>query len=306
LARTHNRISSRIWTGRTARELRAQPSYVRTFQFWLLTNESAIVEPYGLYHVDLDLAVLQIAGGVLRSDLDAAMEILEACDFCEYDHESTYVWIREMAAQQVLENYQPLKERDWRIRAAQKFYDGLPDVQQLGPFFDHYQDLLHLQNRRECSRERGSRGSRAIRPLQAPNPTPTSRSSTPDLLDGTDLPVPDGSGSTALVLRNAQVDATREQFDEWWKLYPVKTGKGKAWAAWLKHKPPFAKAMDTTRAYIDSEEWAPKGDGKKAIPYPATWLNAGSWDDEPTPRGSGRVNELGRKNAAMVDRVRDF
>lgn len=301
MARTHNRISSRLWTGRTGRELRAQPTYVRTFQVWLMTNESAIVEPYGLYHVDLDMAKLQIAGGVSLTDLEAALEILESCDFCEFDHDSTYVWIREMAAQQVLENYQPLKDRDWRIRAAQKFYDGLPDVQQLGPFFDHYQDLLRLQNRRECSRGRGSRGSRAMRPLQAPNPTPTSRSL--DLLDQEDQPVQNG---TAMVLRDAQVDATRAAFETWWKLYPLHTGKGKAWTAWLKHKPPVAKLMDTTRAYIDSEEWRPREDGRAPIPYPATFLNGEMWDDEPTPRGSNNRQALGAKNAAMVDRLKDF
>jgi hypothetical protein len=102
----------------------------------------------------------------------------------------------------------------------------------------------------------------------------------------------------------AQADMARVQFEEWWRLYPVRTGKGKAWQSWLKHKPPFSKLMDTTRAYLDSEQWAPKSDGRAAIPYPATFLNHEQWDDEPTPR-SGRV-VLGEKNRDMVDRTKGF
>lgn len=102
----------------------------------------------------------------------------------------------------------------------------------------------------------------------------------------------------------AQLDASRKQFEEWWVLYPIKTGKGKAWTAWLKHKPPFAKLMDTTRAYLDSEQWAPKADGTAAIHYPATFLNNEMWEDTPTPRSGRQV--LGAKNRDMVDRTKGF
>lgn len=305
MARTHNRISSRVWTGRTARVLRLHPPYVRVFQFWLMTNESTIVEPYGLYHVDFDVAVLQIGGNVTRADLEAAMETLEGTDFCEFDHESEWVWIREMAAHQVLENYQPLKERDWRVRSAQKFYEGLPDIEQLGPFYEHYADLLRLENKRTCTR--GVRGPRGPRGLEAPNPTPNptpTRSLDPE--DQEDLLGPANGSSTALVRPGAQQQLQREQFEAWWSVYPVKTGKGKAWLAWQKHQPPAAKAIDTTRAYCESVEWAPKSDGKRAIPYPTTWLNAGSWDDEPTPLARAVVPQLGNRNQAMVDRTKDF
>lgn len=94
----------------------------------------------------------------------------------------------------------------------------------------------------------------------------------------------------------------QQQFDTWWDLYPVKTAKAKARQAWSKHRPPFAKIMDTTRAYLESQEWAMRNDGRRPIPYPATFLNAGMWDDSPTSKG----RELAPSTAAMVDRTIDF
>lgn len=310
MGRTHNRVSSRIWTGRTARELRAYPLVVRTLQHWLTENESAVVEPYGLYPLQLDLAVLQIGAKlVTREQLEEALGILERLDYCEYDEESEWIWIRELAAHQVLESYQPLKEKDWRIRAAQKFYDGLPAIPQLGPFWDHYVDLLRLTGRRD------GQARKRVRPLEgastgaseAPNPTSPDLSGTypqGDLLEDDDRAEP--REARALVVRQpAQLDATLAAFESWWELYPVKTGKGNAREAWLKKKPPVAQIMDTTRAYLESVEWAPKSDGRPAIPYPTTFLNARSWEDTPTPL-SGRNGGLGTKNAAMVARTAGF
>lgn len=313
MARTHNRVSSRIWTGRTARELRAYPLHVRLLQHWLMENESAVVEPYGLFHLQLDLAVLQIGAGITREHLENALGILERLEFCDYDPDSEWVWIREQAAHQVLEAYQPLKERDWRIRAAQKFYDSLPSITQLGAFFDHYVDLLRLTGRRDSKARRGARPSRPLEGAsggasEGASEAPKSTLSTSPVRTQTDLLEEEGDGSTALVLaaprQPAQLEATMDAFEAWWELYPLKTGKGKARAAWLKHKPPVARLMDTTRAYLDSVQWAPKSDGGRAIPYPTTFLNNSMWEDTPTPM-SGR-DVLGSKNAAMVARTAGF
>lgn len=311
MGRTHNRVSSRIWTGRTARELRAYPLVVRTLQHWLTENESAVVEPYGLYQLQLDLAVLQIGAQLVsREQLEQALGILEQLEYCQYDDDSEWIWIRELAANQVLESYQPLKDKDWRIRAAQKFYDGLPDIPQLGPFFDHYVDLLRLTGRRDGQARKKARPLKGAStgaseaPVQAPkSPYPLGTYPQGDLLEeeGTEP-----REALALVPRQpAQLDATMAAFYAWWEMYPVKVGKGKARDTWLKLKPPVAQIMDTTRAYLDSVEWAPKSDGRAAIPYPTTFLNARSWEDTPTPL-SGRGGGLGTKNAAMLARTAGF
>lgn len=68
-------------------------------------------------------------------------------------------------------------------------------------------------------------------------------------------------------------------FEQWWQRYPRKTGKigaGKAYRAALKHTTPDAllAALEAQRdGLLDREE--------RFRPHPATWLNRGSWADEP-------------------------
>jgi hypothetical protein len=70
-----------------------------------------------------------------------------------------------------------------------------------------------------------------------------------------------------------------EGFDEFWALYPRKTGKAAATTAWRKLHPPQSRVLETISWQIESDEWI-KECGKY-IPHPATWLNQGRWDDEP-------------------------
>ena len=52
--------------------------------------------------------------------------------------------------------------------------------------------------------------------------------------------------------------------------------------AWKKIRPTeelFGKIMDALNAIKDSAQW--RRDGGKFIPYPATWLNGGRWEDDP-------------------------
>jgi len=66
------------------------------------------------------------------------------------------------------------------------------------------------------------------------------------------------------------------KFEEFWSKYPKKVAKGKAIAAWRKQK------CDTIATRVlESLEWheALKRD-REYIPYPASWLNARSWEDD--------------------------
>lgn len=71
-----------------------------------------------------------------------------------------------------------------------------------------------------------------------------------------------------------------ERFDEFWKAYPRKTGKGSARKAWKKISPSqelFEKIMTALETVKKSKQW--KKDGGDFIPYPTTWLNQERWDD---------------------------
>ena len=77
--------------------------------------------------------------------------------------------------------------------------------------------------------------------------------------------------------------STDHQFDQFWEAYPKRVGKIKARAAWAKAikagVPPESIIAAATQYAIDQKD---KDYEFKA--YPATWLNAGRWDDERPPR----------------------
>lgn len=70
-------------------------------------------------------------------------------------------------------------------------------------------------------------------------------------------------------------------FDSFWKIYPRKIGKLAALKAWKKIKPSpdmVEAIMKAIEEQAVCEQWSK--DNGQFIPYPATWLNQGRWEDE--------------------------
>ena len=70
-------------------------------------------------------------------------------------------------------------------------------------------------------------------------------------------------------------------FDEFWKTYPKKVGKGAALNAFKKLKVTdefLNRMLSAVESQRKTEQW--RKDGGQFIPHPATWLNQGRWDDE--------------------------
>ena len=70
-------------------------------------------------------------------------------------------------------------------------------------------------------------------------------------------------------------------FEEFWKCYPKKKGKGYAKKAWLKIKPDdtlIQRMIYKVGLLKGTDQW--QKDGGKYIPHPSTWLNGEEWDDE--------------------------
>jgi hypothetical protein len=77
-----------------------------------------------------------------------------------------------------------------------------------------------------------------------------------------------------------------EDFLRFWEAYPRKTGKREALRRWLALKkdgalPDLTTLLGALKWQKEQESW--RKDGGQFIPHPATWLNAGRWDDEPPP-----------------------
>ena len=78
-------------------------------------------------------------------------------------------------------------------------------------------------------------------------------------------------------------------FAEFWNAYPRKKSKATAIKAWKKINP-NPETIDTImhglRLALASDDW--RRDSGRFIPYPASWLNAQGWQDEPTAQPEKR------------------
>lgn len=89
-------------------------------------------------------------------------------------------------------------------------------------------------------------------------------------------------GSTKQANKVAALEIEIENaFNTFWSIYPRKTAKQDARRAWDKIPDVLTKVQKIVAAVEqqkNSDQW--KKDGGQFIPYPATWLNRGSWEDE--------------------------
>jgi len=92
--------------------------------------------------------------------------------------------------------------------------------------------------------------------------------------------------------------ATDAAFDEFWALYPRKVAKGnarKAFAAAVAAGADPAAIIGGLRVNLQQmTDRIASGDGRY-IKHPATWLNAGCWEDAPEEQGGGKLTTLHRQ-----------
>ena len=77
---------------------------------------------------------------------------------------------------------------------------------------------------------------------------------------------------------NKDLSSKPDEFDQWYSKYPKKEAKEAARKAFVKARKTvdMQTLMDGVERYVSSV----KGKDKQYIALPATWLNAGRWDDE--------------------------
>lgn len=66
-------------------------------------------------------------------------------------------------------------------------------------------------------------------------------------------------------------------FEMFWRVYPRKVGKHAALKAWLR----AVRQGADPGVIADAAARYPWPSDARYIPYPATWLNRGSWEDDP-------------------------
>jgi uncharacterized protein YdaU (DUF1376 family) len=97
------------------------------------------------------------------------------------------------------------------------------------------------------------------------------------------------------------------RFARFWASYPNKKGKDDAKKAWDKRHP-SETLTDLIVAAVEQQKTWPEWtkEGGRFIPHPATWLNRGSWEDEPS-RQTTAVSDTTQANlrarASLLARV---
>lgn len=81
-------------------------------------------------------------------------------------------------------------------------------------------------------------------------------------------------------------------FDEFWREYPKKVGKGAARKAWGKIRGiPKADIIEALKSQVNQEQW--QKENGRFIPNPATWINQERWEDD--VGGSNDLSVLAKK-----------
>lgn len=96
-------------------------------------------------------------------------------------------------------------------------------------------------------------------------------------------------------------------FTEWWPHYPKKVKKldaEKAYKAALKRGVTPKELLDGLQR--QKAAWKAKGTEPQYIPYPATWLRAGSWEDELYPPSPGQATPAINPNTGQEATKEDF
>lgn len=94
-----------------------------------------------------------------------------------------------------------------------------------------------------------------------------------------------------------------DDFIKFWKAYPRKNGKIKAWDNWesamlSKVLPPIDVILKAISEQRTSRQWS-RDDGQ-FIPHPSTWLHQGRWDDEATEDNSTDLSWIRPKRETDV------
>lgn len=98
-------------------------------------------------------------------------------------------------------------------------------------------------------------------------------------------PYPMDTSVTVLYREDSNTSSTSSQsskdnnFEIFWKAYPKKKNKETARRAFMKLRGVNLQTLlDAIDRQKNTKDWTK--DGGQYIPYPATWLNAGAWQDE--------------------------
>lgn len=253
-------VNSRFWTGETGPQLAVMGADELTLAFYLMTCPSA--NGIGIYHLPLVL----MAKHLKWPDSRVKKGLARVCStgFASYDEAFQHVYVPTMAKHQIGER---LAVQDLRVKGV---HNSLRHFRE-SPFFDafvaRYLTDFHLQA------------------FVAPSEAPSDANHTINQ-----------SCNQAIKQSPQPQRGIEGDFEAWWKVYPRKVGKAEAAKAFpralakiaAERNDAFEWLLEITRDFAES----PAGQAGKYTPHPATWLNAGRYDDDEAEWYRGKNNLL--------------
>ena len=257
--RDYGKVSPSFWNGETGRLLRKAGSEAQLIALYLLTCQSAHMT--GLFYLPLP-TLCHETGLSMKGAIKALARVSEV-NFAHYDTASEMVWVPEMAHYQVGES---LLEKDNRHKGILKYLENYRKSKYYMEFYNRYQGPFNLPN---------------PSPLQAPcKGRVRTRAEQEQEQEQEQKQKKEQKKETAASRLSVS------GFDNWWKIYPKKSGKEaarKAYVATLKRLGMAGWKRDATEAMLLTSVTAYAASPKAKSTYcwnPATWLNGGHYEDD--------------------------
>lgn len=132
------KVSPQIWINDRGKELKRLGIQAQILAYYLSTNPHSNM--IGIYY--LPIAFIAHETGMKLEDVIHTLSQLESINYCSYDESTDYIWVHDMAFDQMGKK---LKPKDKRVIAINDFFFGLPNLPFLDKFFEKYADAFHIK-----------------------------------------------------------------------------------------------------------------------------------------------------------------
>lgn len=135
--REFNKVSAKYWMTSVVKKIKRLGTDVMYLSIYLQTNHHT--HSLGTFY--LPLQYIAHDTGLDIQKIEEYIQELCKLDFCRYDFEQEYIWIKNYALEQ---SNGALKGGDSRIVQAQKYFEALPVLDFLQEFYLSHKDDFHL------------------------------------------------------------------------------------------------------------------------------------------------------------------
>src|SRR6185312_11477677 len=113
--RDYAKVSPQFWISKQARSIRKLGAYAQLIAIYLASCPSSTM--IGIYY--LPISLISHETGISYEEVDSILKDLSSLNYCRYDFEMEYVWVIDMADEQIGGQ---LKPGDNRIKSINEAY----------------------------------------------------------------------------------------------------------------------------------------------------------------------------------------